>query len=241
MSPSRGVCWRGDDCNFSHDPSTAATPGAAATFGAAGGGAGGGIPLRCFLKAESRPLLDEKAVRNFVRALSACEDQVEVISGLGKAGGKGQEHLREICDWVHGFATSPGSQRQLSFQRAVVPLLRVVTHKDFVGSTLSEVNIVYATMHGCDGFEEQLIKCLQDITRTKRVADGNSAYQTEEEWGPITWIDGGAVRRRLDDARRYPPESAVGGAVRRRLDDALRYLNDTVEREDTRQVLVVTQ
>ena len=30
---------------------------------------------------------------------------------------------------------------------------------------------------------------LQDITRTKRIADGNSAYQTEEEWEPVTWID----------------------------------------------------
>ena len=74
----RGACWRGDACNFSHDLSTAAAPGAAQERGGAGGGAGGGIPLRCFLKAESRPLLDEKAVRNFVRALSACEDQVEV-------------------------------------------------------------------------------------------------------------------------------------------------------------------
>ena len=74
-----------------------------------------------FLKEESGKLATENAAKKFIDAAISERDQAEVIAGLGKQGGRGQERIREICLWSDGFSThvhhAKGKRRPLSFQK----------------------------------------------------------------------------------------------------------------------------
>jgi hypothetical protein len=74
-------------------------------------------------------------VSRFIQAACAC-DESEIVEQLGGTAGVGR--LTEICNWPHGFATFE-NRHQLSFQRMIVPLMRLVTSDNVRLSTCERV------------------------------------------------------------------------------------------------------
>jgi hypothetical protein len=79
---------------------------------------------------------NEVQVSNFLEMASSC-NETDIISKLGNANGVAR--LTEICEWPQGFSTSPMTGK-LSFQRSVVPMLKLIT-KDSVRNSTRECNV----------------------------------------------------------------------------------------------------
>ena len=122
-----------------------------------------------YLRDNGTPFKNQHQIRKFLLAAFDHGDDTQLISLLGS--GMGLVRLREICGWP--FSTRAGSRADmLSFQRAVVPLLRLVTKDEIQGSMLSQfLNPIYATLHGDEEFESRVLGCLEALGAARSVAD----------------------------------------------------------------------
>jgi hypothetical protein len=112
------ACRFGSNCTFEHPQGSESATG---SNSAPMRGGARGAPFFAFLKETSTTFAKEKDVQKFIAAAILEEDQSEVIAGLGKPGGRGQERIREICLWSDGFITqvsyASGRRSPLSFQK----------------------------------------------------------------------------------------------------------------------------
>lgn len=111
-------CRFGVTCTFEHpERNESATGGSSAPIR----GGARAAPFFAFLKDTSTAFGRENDVLKFIAAAISEDDQSEVIAGLGKPGGRGQERIREICLWSDGFSTDRFSGRRspLSFQKVI--------------------------------------------------------------------------------------------------------------------------
>ena len=94
-----------------------------------------------FLTDESTLFETEKDVKKFIVALTSERDQAEVISHLGKQGGRGQERIREICLWPYGFSTqisyAASKRSPLSFQKVPAATFALIIHRQTSNNTES--------------------------------------------------------------------------------------------------------
>ncbi len=92
-----------------------------------------------FLKDESTSFETEKDVKKFLLAMSEG-DPAEIISHLGKQGGRGQERIREICLWPYGFSTqiscAASKRSPLSFQKVPAAIFAWIIN--FIGRNNKE-------------------------------------------------------------------------------------------------------
>jgi hypothetical protein len=153
-----------------------------------------------FLRQGSSAFKNQHQVRRFLLAAYNHSDDTQLVSMLGS--GTGLARLKEICTWP--FSVKAGNRADiLSFQRVVVPLLRLVTKDEFQSSMLSQyLNPIYATLHQCEIFEPHICVCLSELTKARSIDDpfysdgkGPAAagpvghWGTDEVWAPASWVD----------------------------------------------------
>jgi hypothetical protein len=153
-----------------------------------------------FLREGSSAFKNQHQVRRFLIAAYNHGDDTQLVSMLGS--GTGLARLKEICTWP--FSVKAGNRADiLSFQRVVVPLLRLVTKDEFQSSMLSQyLNPIYATLHQCETFEQHICVCLADLTKVRSIDDpfysdgkGQAAagpvdrWGADDVWAPASWVD----------------------------------------------------
>lgn len=140
--------------SFQRSPQQASMPQAAGRQGAQ-------KTLKTLLAVEG-PLRNQHTARRFISDLENEKDDVKLLQLLGQ--GKGLERLTEICNWPHLSIDAGKSATLMSFQRVVVPLLRLITSTRVTFSPLTYfVNNVYQRVHGACGFSHKLVECLQKL------------------------------------------------------------------------------
>jgi len=149
--------------------------------------------FRMYLRDARIPFRTQHQMRAFVLGAASIPDVPTLLQDLGSP--NGITRIREICSGKISISagTTPS---QVSFQRVILPLLRLVTHHPVANSTLtSQVNEILACMHSSGNFTRDLGACLkrtkmfglEDITYSDQDRQQDSLRM--EVWEPKSWVD----------------------------------------------------
>lgn len=149
--------------------------------------------MKLYLR-DPKPFPNQHHMRSFVLGAATISDVGTLLQDLGSQ--IGLKRINEICS--EQFSISAGGHaRPVSFQRVILPFIRLVTDSPVANSTLtSQFNEVLACIHASRDFTSKLTRCLISMRNSRSIEDREySDMQREQDfkrmevWEPKSWVD----------------------------------------------------